>query len=74
MYDVSITVKDETHRPVNNAHVQLKLHSIRNEGYRLITARATGHGEYRTWTRLNPPWDNPRRLMAWVTPASRDAQ
>lgn len=74
MYDVSIRVKDEERRSIDNAHVQLRLHSTRNEGYRLVTARSVGQGEYRTWTRLNPPGDNPRRLTVWVTPANRHAQ
>lgn len=74
MYDVSVVVKDEARRPVNDAQVRLRLHSFGDAGYRFVEARPVGDGEYRTWTRLNSPWDNPQRLKVWVTPAERSAQ
>lgn len=74
MYNVTVVVKDEARRPVDNAQVRLKLHSIRDDGPRFVTVRSAGKGEYRTWVRLNTPWDNPRRLAVQVTPSDADAK
>lgn len=68
MYDVTVRVRDEAKRPVDDAQVHLRLSSVGNEGQRFVTLRPAGDGLYRTWVRLNPPADNPRRLNVRVTP------
>lgn len=68
MYDVTVVVRDATRRPIEDAQVQLRLHSTGSRSPRLVALRPVGKGEYRTWVRLNPPHDDPRRLHVWVTP------
>ncbi|MCC2669471.1 MAG: hypothetical protein K0Q72_1942 [Armatimonadetes bacterium] len=67
MYEIDVQVRDETGNPVRDAVVQLRLHSFRSPGYRLVTARRVEDGWHRTWTRLNEPQDRPGRLRAVVT-------
>jgi hypothetical protein len=67
LYDIDVLVKDEAGKPVRDASVEVRLHSFKEPGYRLVRAKRVEDGWFRTRTRLNPPHDWPRRLRAIVT-------
>jgi hypothetical protein len=72
MYEIDVRVQDETGAPARDARVQVRLHSFKAPGYRLVEARRVEDGWYRTWNRLNTPQDQPRRLKAIVTRTTSD--
>ena len=70
-YEVTVHVRDQSGRPVDNAGVTLRPNSFHQDGKRELKLQRAGDGRYRTVVRLNEPWEHPRRLHAVVVPAAR---